>query len=33
MDYLRIEIDDKERWDKVWELYEKAFLMQNVEKE
>lgn len=25
MDYLRIEIDDKERWDKVWELYEKSF--------
>ena len=25
MEYLRIEADDKERWNRVWDLYEKSF--------
>lgn len=25
MEYLRIEVDYKERWSKVWDLYEKSF--------
>lgn len=25
MEYLRVDVDDKERWSKVWDLYEKSF--------
>ena len=32
MEYLRIEADDKERWNKVWDLYEKSFPVAEIRK-